>query len=640
MRVFTRRRLTAVIAGGVIVLGAGSPARAADGTTADTFATVVDAAGRPTFVEVEAATVAQEVRRAESLPGSVGASFATTASVAAVSDDTYRDYLWNNDALHIDDISPRPTVAGQIVAVLDTGVSPAEEDWAPGQVRCDLGTDLVLDGYTTASGGNGCVDPHGHGTHVAGTIGAVAGNAVGMAGIASGVQIMPVRVLNASGSGWDVTIAQGIVWAVDHGATVINMSLSGPQSANYDEAVAYATSNDVPIVVANGNNRQLGNAPVWPASVPGVIAVAATDYEGASGSFSNSSGTALIAAPGVSILSMDATHANADFPYTFKSGTSMASPHVAAAVALWRAAHPQGTPADVRSALTSTAIDAGAPGFDNEFGYGVVNVYRLVTGADWGVIPPSLEPEVTPTPTPTPTETVPAPVETTPAPIETTPAPIETTPAPIVAPPAPVVTPAPVAPLPAPAPELKLSPVAPAAPAAVKITALTEALRVSWPAVTGTANAPVSGYRLYRNGTLRATLTGTSFTDRVAGGAGYTYSVAAYGPGGTSPQVSAKGSARWASAGLTLSRTSVVRKMRLVVRGTSLRPGSTLTVRETYAYRKSSRTVVLASVRVSAGDDVSVWVLPVQSARTGTLTVQGVDHDGDVVRVSRSIRVG
>ena len=609
MRVGTRRWLTAAVAGGLVALGGASPAHAADGETADTYATIVDEAGRPTYVEVSAPTVAQEVRRAESLPGSVGASFATPATVADAGDDPERFRQWGNDVLRIDDVTPRPSAAGQMVAVLDTGVSPAEPDWAAGQVRCDLGADFTGDGYS--GGGDGCVDPHGHGTHVAGTIGAVAGNGAGFAGIASGVQIMPVRVLNSSGAGVDVWIAQGIVWAVDHGATVVNLSLGGDRTSTYDAAVAYALDRGVPVVVANGNNRQSGNTPRWPASVPGVIAVAATDWTGASAPYSNSSGTALVAAPGSAIFSMDARHAVPGFPYTYMSGTSMASPHVAATVALWLAGHPGSPAAAVRSALIETATDLGPAGFDDEFGYGQLNLYGLLTAAPV-VVPPA------------PAEPAPAPVETTPAPVSpVAPAPVETTPAPVA--PAPVETPALVA---------------PAAPASVRVVVQTEALRVGWAAVAGSATAPVEGYRLYRDGVLRATLDGTGFTDRVDGGVAYTYEVEAFGAGGVSQRVSATGTARWAPAALSLNRTSVAKKGRIVVRATSLRPGSTVVVRETYAYRRTTRTVALATVRVSTGDDVSVSVLPVQSVRTAVLTVQAVDHEGDVVRLSRSVRVG
>ncbi|WP_199513999.1 S8 family serine peptidase [Nucisporomicrobium flavum] len=591
MRAGTRRWLTTAVAGGVIVLGAATPAVAADGETADTYATIVDPSGRPTYVEVEAPTAAQEIRRAESLPGSVGAAVETPVTITgAASADPLRSLQWDNDALRLDAITPRPAVAGQLVAVIDTGVSAAEEDWASGQVRCDLGTDVVGDAYTASSGGTGCVDPHGHGTHVAGTVGAVAGNGIGMAGVAGGVQILPVRALDASGSGGDVDIARGLVWAVDHGATVINMSIGGPQSGAYDAAVAYAAGHRVPVVVANGNNRLSGNAPQWPAAAPGVIAVAATEAGGDSAYYSNSSGTALIAAPGSRILSMDARHTTPGTPYVYMSGTSMASPHVAAIAALWLAAHPAGTVEQLRDALIATATDLGTSGFDDLYGYGLVNPYELLTPA----------------------------------------------PEPVVEDPEPAPAPAPVVDEPAPVPSL----VAPEAPASVQVVAQTEALRVTWTAVAGTDTAPVEGYRVYRNGTLRATLAGTSFTDPVDGGVAYTYAVEAFGAGGTSARVSAVGTARWAAAGLSVNRTSVLKKGRIVVRGTSLRPGSTVVVRETYAYRKSTRTVVLASVRVSAGDNVSFSVLPVQGARTGTLSLQAVDHNGRVLRAGRSIRVG
>ncbi|GAA2481082.1 S8 family serine peptidase [Winogradskya humida] len=337
-----------------------------------TLAQLVDATGRPTFVEVKARTAAEERRRADALPGSAGHATEAAVRTAATPDDPSRPVQWALDVLRSDDL-PAVDLTGQLIAVVDTGVDAAHEDFAPGQVRCDLGTDLV--GDTLDPAGNGCTDPEGHGTHVAGIAAAVTNNAKGVASLASGTQILPVRVLDKDGAGTSTAIATGIVYAVDHGATVINISAAGDYSEVYDPAVAYATQHNVPVVVAAGNNGTTGNQALWPASSPGAIAVTAIDQNGTVAPYSNTSGVADIAAPGTGIYGLDAKTGR----YIYKSGTSMASPEVAASVALYRATHPTSTSVQVRQALTATAQDAGEPGPDAQYGAGIVNPYALVS---------------------------------------------------------------------------------------------------------------------------------------------------------------------------------------------------------------------------------------------------------------------
>ncbi|AGZ39638.1 S8 family serine peptidase [Actinoplanes friuliensis] len=346
-----------------------------DGASVDTIATVLDAGGRPTFVEVEAATVAEERRKADAL-GEAAVEVPVTA--LATPNDTYRSQQWGNTRLSSDDFTGVAT-GGQLVAVVDSGIRSSHPDFAAGQIRCDIGADFVGDGLST----NGCVDPNGHGTHVAGTVGAVANNGIGVAGIASGVPILPVRVLGAGGGGTSTGVANGIVYAVDHGATVITMSLGGGYSSSYDDAVKYATDHNVVVVAAAGNNRASGNAPSWPAASPGVESVAATDTNNVSASFSNSSGTADISAPGVNIMSTDTNGT-----YSYKSGTSMAAPHVAAAVALYRATHSGATEAATRAALESTAIDIESPGRDAATGAGLLNLTALMQSTSTNPVTP------------------------------------------------------------------------------------------------------------------------------------------------------------------------------------------------------------------------------------------------------------
>jgi subtilisin family serine protease len=253
-----------------------------------------------------------------------------------------------------------------VVAVLDTGVSPHSElvsALVPGQ------------NFTTSAGGAlDATDRHGHGTHVAGTIAADAGS--GVEGIAYGARIMPVKVLSDTGSGYTSWIASGIVWAADHGADVINMSLGGSSGTSVEaSAIAYARSKGVTVLAAAGNDNV--STPSYPAAHPGVVAVSAVDQTKAKAWFSNYGSYIDVAAPGVSILS---THLNDGFGSM--SGTSMASPHVAGVAALIEGAAPGLTPDQVEQVLVASVTDLGTPGRDDLFGHGLLDAPRAVQAAN------------------------------------------------------------------------------------------------------------------------------------------------------------------------------------------------------------------------------------------------------------------
>jgi subtilisin family serine protease len=257
------------------------------------------------------------------------------------------------------------TAAGQVVGVVDTGVDASHPDLAG----------VVLPGTDIVSGGDGWTDPNGHGTHVAGIVAAVADNGIGGAGLAQGAQILPVRVMAADGSGWDSDAAEGMVWAVDHGATVINLSIGGPDpSPVMDTAVKYALGKGVPVVVAAGNEGDAGNPVEWPAADPGVIAVGAVDASGVRPAWSSTGSHLAVVAPGVRITSTVPVSAADPSGFATWDGTSMAAPFVSAAVALLRHAQPTLTVAGVRKRLMDTADDLGPPGFDPEYGAGRVDV--------------------------------------------------------------------------------------------------------------------------------------------------------------------------------------------------------------------------------------------------------------------------
>ncbi len=270
-----------------------------------------------------------------------------------------------------------------VVAVLDTGVSSHPE----------LVSALVPGRNFTDSPGGALVttDRHGHGTHVAGTIAADAGS--GVEGIAYGARIMPVKVLDDGGSGWSSWVADGMVWAADHGADVINMSLGSPYGGPVEAAaVQYARSKGVTVIAAAGNDNV--STPFYPAAHPGVVAVSAVDQTTAKAWFSNYGSYIDVAAPGVSILS---TYLSDGFGSM--SGTSMASPHVAGVAALIEGAAPGLTPAQVEQALVASATDLGTPGRDDVFGHGLVDAPRAVQAANSlenGTLPPAEDPVTVP----------------------------------------------------------------------------------------------------------------------------------------------------------------------------------------------------------------------------------------------------
>ncbi|MCA2708056.1 MAG: S8 family serine peptidase, partial [Microcystis sp. M025S2] len=258
------------------------------------------------------------------------------------------------------------TGQGVIVAVLDTGVDRNHADLAgniwtnAGEIANDGldndGNGYVDDvyGWNFANGNNNTLDGNRHGTHVAGTIAAV-NNGFGATGVAYNSRIMPVKVLSDSGSGSSSGVAQGIRYAVDNGADVINMSLGGGSTDSaIQSALQYASSRGVIVVMAAGNEGAA--QPGYPASNATTwgLAVGAVDSSNNMASFSNRAGSdssmRYVTAPGVQVYS---TLPNGG--YGFLSGTSMATPHVAGVVALMLSANPNLTDAQVRQIITATA---------------------------------------------------------------------------------------------------------------------------------------------------------------------------------------------------------------------------------------------------------------------------------------------
>jgi len=283
--------------------------------------------------------------------------------------DALRPQQWALNAVDFESSWSLSTGAGIKVAVVDTGVLGTHEDLAGSVVPgVDLASDANAPGVDPAH--NGEVDPAGHGTHVAGIIAAHPNNKVGIAGAAPGVKIMPVRVLDASGSGSSSNVAQGIIWAADHGARIINLSLGGGPSPGMQVAMQYALSKQVVTFAAAGNSYQDGNQPSYPAAYPEAIAVAAINQSLQHASFSNTGSYVDIAAPGDLIWS---TYGQGHAQYALMSGTSMATPYATATAALILAEKPSLSAAELTRIVETSATDLGAPGRDDTFGYGLIN---------------------------------------------------------------------------------------------------------------------------------------------------------------------------------------------------------------------------------------------------------------------------
>ncbi|WP_225799581.1 type VII secretion-associated serine protease mycosin [Streptomyces sp. NK15101] len=298
---------------------------------------------------------------------------ATTAPAHA---DTIRARQWGLEALHTTEAWRTTKGHGVTVAVLDTGVDAGHPDLA-GSVLA--GRDLI--GFGASKGDRAWAR---HGTAMAGIIaghGHGPGAQDGVLGVAPDVRILPVRViLESTDKARDkarktrgTALAEGIRWAADHGADVINLSLgddskSAHPDAGEDAAVQYALAKGVSVVASAGNGGEKGDHISYPAAYPGVIAVAAVDRYGTHASFSTRRWYATVSAPGDDIVIADP-----DRRYYEGWGTSAAAAFVSGAVALVRSAHPDLTPAQIKRLLIDTARNRPKGGRSDAKGYGTVD---------------------------------------------------------------------------------------------------------------------------------------------------------------------------------------------------------------------------------------------------------------------------
>jgi subtilisin family serine protease len=274
-----------------------------------------------------------------------------------------------------------PTTTGDpsvVVAVIDSGVDLTHPDL--------VGVNVVAPRNEMWNNSD-VTDDNGHGTHVAGTIVARTDNAKGIAGIAPGASLMPIKVLDESGTGFFSDILDGVDWARTHGADIINLSLGGilepAQVALIQPTFTAARAAGILVVAASGNS----GSPImeYPAGLHGVVSVAAVDGTDIQADFSTFNRGVDIAAPGVDIMS---TTAGA---YEAESGTSMASPHVAGVAALIWSARPGLGVAELETVLRMSAADLGDPGRDDVYGSGRVDAEAALSEAVPSPLP-DLEP--------------------------------------------------------------------------------------------------------------------------------------------------------------------------------------------------------------------------------------------------------
>jgi subtilisin family serine protease len=298
-----------------------------------------------------------------SAPGVRYAQVDGRAYAAGTPNDEYWPQQWSQAKTHAPQAWDLTTGSSSVVvAVVDTGVDAGQPDLVG----------RVLPGYDFVNGDTDPSDDEGHGTAVAGVVAAAGDNRIGVAGYCWSCRVLPVKVLGADGSGFNSRVAAGILWAVDHGAKVVNASLGSlSDDLTLGAAAQYAAQHGVLVVAAAGND---GVAQLrYPAALPGVLSVGATDPTDTPYSFSNSG--AAVAAPGENVTT--ATQGG----YVVFLGTSSAAPVVSGIAGLALSAAPGATAGEVAQALEATANPS--PGSV----YGRVDAYATVHS-----IAPSLAP--------------------------------------------------------------------------------------------------------------------------------------------------------------------------------------------------------------------------------------------------------
>ena len=352
-------------------------------------------------IKTAAGETAQEITRYRKRTDVEYAEPNYIAYALSAPNDPYYRYQWNfglpeNGGINMENAwNISAGDSSVIVAVVDTGI--AYEAYGSFCKAPDLGSTNFASGYNFVNNTVHANDDNGHGTHVSGTIAQSTNNAVGVAGIAYNTTLMPVKVLDSAGSGSYANVSNGIIYAADHGAKVINLSLGGgsPSDALLS-AVKYAHDKGATVVAACGNDS--ANNCSYPAAYSDyVISVGATRYDKALAPYSNNGANLNIVAPGGDMTVDQNNDGSVDgilqqtfagssktcsFGYYFYQGTSMATPHISGIAALLIAKGNATAPDQVKTAIDSTAKDLGTAGRDDTYGYGLADAYAALQWTD------------------------------------------------------------------------------------------------------------------------------------------------------------------------------------------------------------------------------------------------------------------
>lgn len=291
------------------------------------------------------------------------------------SNDAYVASEWHLSKMQVSSAWDISLGTGVTVAIVDTGVDATHPDLA-GQ---------LVPGWNMYDNNADTTDVYGHGTQVAGVVGAASNNTIGVSSYAWQAKIMPVRISGLDGSATVSTIANGLIWAADHGARVANISYAVSGSPTVQNSAQYMKNKGGVTVVAAGNSGGLDSS----VATETMISVAATDINDVRASWSTYGPFVDVSAPGAGIWTT--TRGGG---YSAVSGTSFSSPATAGTVTLMMAANPQLGPVDLARILKSTTVDLGTAGWDQYYGSGRVNTFAAVQAAALAVPGDSISPTV------------------------------------------------------------------------------------------------------------------------------------------------------------------------------------------------------------------------------------------------------
>lgn len=332
-------------------------------------------------------------------PGVLLAELNRIGQVNATPNDPLSVYQWHLPLMNMNLAWDISTGQGAVVAVLDTGI--AFENFDIYGLAPDLAGTSFLPGYDFVNDDPNPDDDEGHGTHIAGTIAQTTNNLVGCAGGAFGATLMPVKVMDNAGNGTLTDIVDGIYFAVNNGAQILNLSLGfgDNPTLSLEEAVNYAADNGCLVVCSAGNYAT--NLPNYPAAYPACLSVSGVRFDLSFGSYSNYGAYIDLCAPGGDLAVdqnldgypdgiLQQTHDGdnfLNFGYFMGRGTSWAAANVSAVAALVLSAGGGTlTAAQVRSILETTALDIGDLGWDEYYGWGMVDALAAVQAAAATVI--------------------------------------------------------------------------------------------------------------------------------------------------------------------------------------------------------------------------------------------------------------